>query len=123
MRSGRRKEVAPTLLTHLNHPQFSSFALDPEARLPPFQVWLPNNAHLEMLDHLAYAYTFTRFGRRERWMRLRWLGHACSWLFREAHPRTDDRHAVGLPDLSGAGHGQNLSFWRSIQVQDRVVTL
>ncbi len=78
-------EVAPTLLTHLNHPQFSSFGPDPEARLPPFQVWLPNNAHLEMLHHLAYAYTFTRFGKRERWMRLRSLGRATSWVFREAH--------------------------------------
>lgn len=78
-------EVAPTLLTHLHHPQFSSLGPDPETRLPPFQVWLPNGAHLEMLHHLAYAYTFTRFGKRDRWMRLRLLGHACSWLFREAH--------------------------------------
>ena len=30
---------------------------------------------------------------------------------------------VGRPDLSGAGHGQNLSFWRSVQAQDGVVTL
>lgn len=77
-------EFAPTLLTHVHHPQFSSFGPDPEARLPPFQVWLPNNAHLEMLHHLAYAYTFTRFGERARWQRLRMLGRVCGWLFREA---------------------------------------
>ena len=78
-------EVAPALLTHLNHPLFSSFGPHPEIQLPPFQVWLPNDAHLEMLHHLAYAYTFTRFGKRERWKQLRLLGHACGWLFREAH--------------------------------------
>lgn len=30
---------------------------------------------------------------------------------------------VGQPDLSGAGHVQNLSFWSSLQAQDRVITL
>ena len=49
-------EFAPALLTHVHHPQRSSpFGPDPEARLPPFQVWLPNDTHLEMLHHLAYA--------------------------------------------------------------------
>ena len=46
-------EFAPSLLTHVHHPQFSSFGPDPEARLPPFQIWLPNDTHLEMLHHLA----------------------------------------------------------------------
>lgn len=30
---------------------------------------------------------------------------------------------VGKPDLSGAGHVQNLAFWSSLQAQDRVITL
>ena len=30
---------------------------------------------------------------------------------------------VGRPDLSGAGHNQNLSFWSSFQAQDRVIAL
>jgi hypothetical protein len=77
-------EFAPILLTHVHHPQFSPFGPDPEARLPPFQIWLPNDSHLEMLHHLAYAYTFTRFGEPARWRRLRALGRACGWLFREA---------------------------------------
>ena len=55
-------EFAPALLTHLHHPEFSAFGPDPKTRVPPFQVWLPNASHLEMLHHLAYAYTFTKFG-------------------------------------------------------------
>ena len=31
--------------------------------------------------------------------------------------------AVGRPDLSGAGHNQNLSFWSSVQSQDGVIAL
>lgn len=77
-------ELAPVLLTHLHHPQFSPFGPDPEARIPPFQIWVPNDAHLEMLHHLAYAYTFTKFGETARWQRLRALGRACGWLFRES---------------------------------------
>src|SRR5262245_41080592 len=48
-------ELAPVLLTHVHHPQFSPFGPDPETRLPPFQIWLPNDTHLEMLHHIAYA--------------------------------------------------------------------
>jgi hypothetical protein len=77
-------EFAPALLTQLQHPDFSAFDRDPKTRVPPFQVWLPNSSHLEMLHHLAYAYTFTRFGPAERFTRLNQLGHACGWLFREA---------------------------------------
>jgi hypothetical protein len=76
-------EFASALLTHLHHPDFSPFGGDPEARVPPFQVWLPNPSHLEMLHHLAYAYTFTKFGPAARFTRLNQLGHACGWLFRE----------------------------------------
>jgi hypothetical protein len=75
---------APELLAHIHHPQHSSFGPDPEAKLPPFQIWVPNDTHLEMLHHLAYAYTFTRFGEPARWHQLRKLGRACGWLFREA---------------------------------------
>jgi hypothetical protein len=78
-------EFAPVLLTHLHHPDFSPFGDDPEARVPAFQVWLPNPSHLEMLHHLAYAYTFTKFGPAARFTRLNQLGHACGWLFRETH--------------------------------------
>src|SRR5262245_24012188 len=33
-------EFAPTLLTHIHHPRYSPFGPDPEARLPPFQIWM-----------------------------------------------------------------------------------
>jgi hypothetical protein len=77
-------QFAPVLLTHLNHPQHSRFGPDPEASLPPFQVWVPNDSHLEMLHHLAYSYTFTRFGDPSRVVHLQALGRACGWLFRES---------------------------------------
>ena len=77
-------KFAPVLLTHLNHPQYSRFGPDPEAQVPPFQVWLPNDSHLEMLHHLAYAYSFTRAEDLSRRKRLRALGFASGWLFREA---------------------------------------
>jgi hypothetical protein len=77
-------EFAPVLLTHVHHPQFSPFGPDPDMRVPSFQLWVPNDSHLEMLHHLAYAYTFTKFGELARWQRLRMLGRACGWLFRES---------------------------------------
>jgi hypothetical protein len=30
---------------------------------------------------------------------------------------------IGRPDASGAGHSQNLSFWSSLQIDDRVIAL
>jgi hypothetical protein len=75
---------APALLSHVHHPQHSGYGPDPDARLPEFQVWLPNDAHVEMLHHLAYAYTFARLGDPSRVPRLQALGRACGWLFREA---------------------------------------
>ncbi len=77
-------KLGPALLTHLNHPQYSPWGPSPDTQVPPFQVWLPNASHLEMLHHLAYAYTFTKFGAASRFTRLNQIGHACGWLFREA---------------------------------------
>ncbi len=74
----------PALLTHLNHPKYSPWGPSPDVQVPAFQVWLPNASHLEMLHHLAYAYTFTKFGAAARFTRLNQIGHACGWLFREA---------------------------------------
>lgn len=77
-------QFANALLTHVHQPRHSACGPDPEAVVPPFQVWLPNESHLEMLHHLAYTYTFTKFGEPTRWQKLRTLGRACGWLFREA---------------------------------------
>jgi hypothetical protein len=77
---------APVLLTHLRHPEHSGEGIEgPNHRLPLRQVWLPNPTHGDMLHHLAYAYTFTRFGPPERARLLNQLGRAANWLFQEAH--------------------------------------
>lgn len=76
---------APALLKHLRTPAHCG-ANEPEEweDLQPLrQVWLPNPTHLNMLHHLAYAYTFTKWGAEIR-DRLNALGRACGWLFREA---------------------------------------
>ena len=62
-------DFAPVLRKHLMNPQF-----DPAGRveahgggrpeLPLRQVWLPNQAHLEMLHCLAYTYHRTKLRRR-----------------------------------------------------------
>jgi hypothetical protein len=77
---------APALLEHLRHPKYSDEQIDgPAGRRSLRQIWLPNPTHLEMLHHLAYAYTFTRFGTPTRVELLRQLGRAVNWLFQEAH--------------------------------------
>jgi hypothetical protein len=77
---------APTLLKLLRHPAHSAERIDgPEGRRSLRQVWLPNPTHLDMLHHLAYAYTFTRWGAPARAQLLNQLGRAANWLFQEAH--------------------------------------
>ena len=53
---------APTLLGHLKTPGFVDQPATGWEDLPPLrQVWLPNGSHIDMLHHLAFAYTFTRW--------------------------------------------------------------
>ena len=120
-------EFAPALLTHVHHPRFSPFGPDPEARLPPFQVWLPNDAHLEMLHHLAYAYTFTKFGSGSRHLLLNQLGHACGWLFREAQrpgQMVDDgghrraHRGVHVPGRDDPARDISVSCWRGCRPRE-----
>lgn len=60
-------EFAPALLEHLRHPEHAADApAEPRHGLPARQIWLPNDGHIEMLHHLAYAYTFTKWGDPER---------------------------------------------------------
>jgi hypothetical protein len=77
-------EFAPVLLGHFRCPDYCSAAplvRDDLSFLK--QVWLPNDTHLDMLHHLAYAYTWTKFGGEKRAL-LNAFGRACGWLFREA---------------------------------------
>lgn len=86
-------EFAPVLLGHLRSPGY--VAHDPASAddlAPLRQVWLPNRTHLDMLHHLAYAYTFTQWGAGARG-RLNALGRACGWLFREAQ-RPGQQHVM-----------------------------
>lgn len=86
-------EFAPVLLEHFRTPGYAS--LEPAAwedLAPIRQLWLPNPSHLEMLHHLAYAYTFTKWGAGARG-RLNAFGRLCGWLFRESQ-RPGQQHAV-----------------------------
>src|SRR5437879_4663342 len=86
-------QLAPTLLEHLKCPGFVRKAPDSAAGIGVVrQVWLPNLTHLDMLHHLAYAYTFTKWGEDKR-ERLNALGRACGWLFREAQ-RPGEQHVI-----------------------------
>lgn len=78
--AGMLAEFAPTLLPHLAHPAL----LDDGDDVPFRQLWLPNPTHVEMLHHLAFTYTFTRFGAPERALVLNALGRAAGFLFRES---------------------------------------
>lgn len=77
-------EFAPVLLKHLRAPGYvGREPAEADDLLPLRQLWLPNPTHRDMLHHLAFAYTFTRWGAGARG-RLNALGRACGWLFREA---------------------------------------
>lgn len=78
-------KLAPVLLEHFYHPSSSDLAQrDDLDALPLRQLWLPNASHLEMLHHLAYSYTFTKWVEQERAKTLNRLGRLTGWLFRES---------------------------------------
>jgi len=77
-------EFAPVLLRHFRHPEYDHVSpTGPEHIGALRQLWLPNGTHLDMLHFMAYAYTFTRVGERDRAKTLNKLGRVCGWLFRE----------------------------------------
>jgi hypothetical protein len=85
------------LLKHLRCPGWTTKNVAAEEDLEPLrQIWLPNASHVEMLHHLAYAYTFTRRQTSEQ-RRLNALGRACGWLFREAQ-RPGQQHVMSAAD-------------------------
>lgn len=82
--AGMMAEFALVLLPHLRCPgHVTRTAASWEDLDPLRQVWLPNPSHLDMLHHLAYAYTFTRSGGARQQL-LNQFGRACAWLFRES---------------------------------------
>lgn len=77
-------EFAPTLLGHLYHPEHGGPTIDSaEHEHPARQVWMANESHVDMLQHLAYRYTFTKADSEERQILLRRFGRATNWLFME----------------------------------------
>ncbi len=77
---------APTLLEHFRHPGYAQDTpTGPKEPRALRQLWVPNPTHLEMLHCMAYAYTFTRVGERDRAKTLNKLGRVAGWLFREAN--------------------------------------
>jgi hypothetical protein len=75
---------APVLLAHLFHPDHNDIQIYTSDQTRPLrQIWLPNASHVDMLHHMAYAYTFARKGDPERISLLNALGRAAGWLFRE----------------------------------------
>src|SRR5262245_56068620 len=58
--AGMVAKFAPVLLRHLRHPTQEGQELEGWENLDPLrQLWLPNDSHLDMLHHLAYAYART----------------------------------------------------------------
>lgn len=95
-------EFAPVLLKHLRAPGYVRREPEDVADLKPLrQIWLPNQTHLDMLHHLAFAYAFTRWGAGERG-RLNALGRACGWLFRESQRPGQQAVVVATSALRGA---------------------
>ena len=93
----------PTLLGHLGTPGFVRGPATVWRDLQPIrQVWLPNGSHVDMLHHLAFAYTFTRWG-GEATTVLNPLGRAVGWLFREAQ-RPGQQHVIAATEALRASY-------------------
>lgn len=81
------------LLAHVGHPEHLPPAPDgqapaerpfPVALLAGRQLWMPGATHVEMLHLLDFRYTLAATGDEKRLKRVRALGRACGWLFRES---------------------------------------
>ena len=60
-------KFAPVLLEHFHHPDYDPASPTSSQHMGALrQLWLPNVTHLDMLHFIAYAYTFTRVGERDR---------------------------------------------------------
>jgi hypothetical protein len=58
---------------------------------------MPNDSHVAMLHYLAYSYTFTKYGERDRYVVLNALGRLAGWLFRE-HDRPGQMAVMAATD-------------------------
>jgi hypothetical protein len=93
---------APALLKLIMAPGFVANAPTQVSEIVKLrQLWLPNDSHLDMLHHLAYAYVFTSWGAGAVG-RLNSLGRACGWLHREGHRPGNQVVAVATRALRDA---------------------
>ncbi|MEZ4409444.1 MAG: hypothetical protein R3A52_23685 [Polyangiales bacterium] len=81
------------ILAHVGHPEhLPPPAQGESATERPFprellasrQLWMPGSTHVEMLHLLDFRYTLAMTGEEQRLKRVRALGRACGWLFRES---------------------------------------
>lgn len=89
-------EVAPILLRHFRHPQWSAEGPGGFQTQSLRQIWLPGSTHREMLQFLAAAYARTRWERSDV-VTLHALGNLCNALFIEAQ-RPGQQIVMSAPD-------------------------
>lgn len=63
------------------------------------QVWLPNGKHVDMLHHLSYTYSQTKFGGANQDL-LQALGRLAGWMFRDSS-RQGHQHVVSASQALG----------------------
>ncbi len=84
---------AEDLLTHLRVHNWTYDPIGKDADVSELrQVWLPNGKHVDMLHHLSYTYSQTKFGGVNQDL-LGAFGRLAGWLFRESS-RQGDQHLV-----------------------------
>lgn len=97
--AGMAADFALALLDHYMSPLTHDWegATERERDLPLRQLWMPNDSHVAMLHYLAYSYTFTKYGDRDRYTVLNALGRLAGWLFRE-HDRPGQMAVMAATD-------------------------
>jgi len=97
--AGLVAEFATSLLEHFVSPLTHDWAgaTERDTSISLRQVWMPNASHVAMLHFLAYTYTFTKYGDRERYTVLNALGRLAGWLFRE-HDRPGQMAVMAATD-------------------------
>lgn len=97
--AGMVAEFAKALMEHYWSPLIHEWdgVTERDKSLPLRQVWMPNASHIAMLHFLAYSYTFTKFGERERYTTLNAIGRLAGWLFRE-HDRPGQMAVMAATD-------------------------
>ena len=93
-------EFAEDLLAHLRVHNWTYDPVDQSADPSELrQVWLPNGQHIDMLHHLSYTYSQTKFGGVNQDL-LQALGRVVGWAFRDS-ARQGHQHVVSASQALG----------------------